>query len=172
MCTNRRVHFGVCTGLLCVAKSVCVSLMCVFMCVPVLWVFVYVSQCLCVCCMSVCVSRCFISPCVVYLCVCYVCVLRVSGCCISGYVCVICAPGECVCGSSAHCRPFPSSLPQFHILLLDLTPRVTLTFPPLLPQLLTRPSASCPLNTGPQGLKHRLWNQTDLGFSLGSALAS
>lgn len=157
----------------CVWLSLCVSFMCVFMCVPVLWVFVYVSQCLCVCCISVCVSQCFISPCVVYLYVCYTCMcVRVSGCCISGCVCVICVSGECVCGSSSHCRPFPSFLPQSHILLSDLTPRVTPTFPPLHPQLLTRPSASWPLNTGPQGLKHRLWNQTDLGFSLGSALAS
>lgn len=150
----------------------CLSCVCLCVCLSCGSLYMSVSVCVCVVYLCVCHNVLCLHVLYISMCVTRVCVLHVSGCCISGYVCVICVSGECVCGSSSHCRPFPSFLPQSHILLSDLTPRVTLTFPPLHPQLLTRPSASCPLNTGPQGLKHRLWNQTDLGFSLGSALAS
>lgn len=61
---------------------VCASFMCVFMCVPVLWVSVYVSQYLCW---------------LLYLCVWYICVLPIRACVVYLHMLYVCLWHICVC---------------------------------------------------------------------------
>lgn len=96
MCTNIGVHFWVCTGLLCVAKPVCVFNVCVYVCACPVGLCIRLSVSVCVVYLCVCHDVLFLHVLYISMCVTRVCVLCVSGCCISGYVCVICVSGECV----------------------------------------------------------------------------
>lgn len=105
---------------------VCASFMCVFMCVPVLWVSVYVSQYLCwllyLCVWYICVLP--IRACVVYLHMLYVCLWHICVC--------VCVCGMCVSRQESVCFPIALQACPLH-----------LTFSPqtLLPE---RPSPSLP----------------------------